>query len=170
MTWSSESGPPDRFPVISTTSAVWQVCQTARSAASRDRPSDSKSVNATPRISSKTALSADSRMCRRTCTAPPTSLSLVTSMRRLSAGSCRDSAPELVPRLRRAGFDPVRVRLTDPLQDRFVLGLNLVAVSVDVFHRRLHLLLAQVELLGDLGGRGSGANVIHDALTLPTAK
>jgi len=70
-------------------------------------------------------------------------------MRRLSAGSSRDSVLKLVPRLGGPRFDPVRVRLTDPLQDCFVLGLNLVAVSVDVFESRLDLFHAQVEILGD---------------------
>ena len=77
----------------------------------------------------------------------------MTSMRRLSPRSGLDSAPEFVPRLRGTGLDPVRVRLTDTLQDRFIFRLNLVAVCVDVLDRREHLLLAQAELLGDLSRR-----------------
>src|SRR5271155_4955683 len=69
-------------------------------------------------------------MRRSTATAPPTSLSATTSMRWLSAGSCLDPTPELVPGVRGAGFDPVRVRLAHTLQDRFVSGLDLIPMSV----------------------------------------
>ena len=77
-------------------------------------------------------------------------------MRRAPERSCLDPAPEFVPSLRGTGFDPVRVRLIDALQDRFVPGLDLVAMGVDVFESRSHLFLAEVELFGDLWRRVSG--------------
>src|SRR5207247_1772165 len=71
-----------------------------------------------------------------------------------------DSAPELVPRLRSTGFDQLRIRLTDTLQDRFIFRLDLVAVCIDVLERRKHLLLAQTEILGDLRWEITGAFII----------